>query len=922
MPVYVCNIGIAILSALTFFFSILIGRKVFKTGIERFSSRILVLSGIINTTLCCLLFLFQGINEVCYIATSLSFSLGQLLIPLVFLVVPGRIVWNYFAIQRRLVARFNLKPHKADAFTTAITSRSRIMNISPPAILSSDLIVTPFIFGHRSSKAILAVPKGWQKIDDDRQNILLLHELGHIRNHDVGFLAWSNACIQDLRLLLILLPALIIYCYIVGYERIAPSISLYLACSLILYVLLRYVVRKRESLADITAAMLVESGKVRDAISKQEIYTIKPCRISEQQAEPKLIDKIQRWLTDRAIFSKKQKLWKLLLALFNFFHLLHPSRLDRMETIASVKSTARESSLSLGESFWAGISLGLMGVIIGLSGYWFEMFVLKLQDDKDILLLTYHIYSLTGPIAVGFLTVFLTLPMWSSLKLPILGKRFLFSLLTRFGIALVGACLVCPLVLFAGAKNYLILTLLVLCICWYIFVMFFGFAVSIVVVFIWMKVRYMQSNLVADLLRALWAMALFIAAIAAFLLLGIFLIYYEAGFAGVNLLFSAIAGCALTVISMKETRISETEQCLIFYAPFRNYRVEGKWFKPAVWIVSSLYNTVLLFLYTLLIYSSIYLAFSNIFRNLDSAWGILLLICICCVILIVLGYREKGRIWASKSHKIYSFCNCLKLLSEPIDSRCRKKVNKIAANYDLDTNNTKNRILNLAISDVYELVDLILEDTTQSKMLNYALAWVLRCQKQGGFGLWPGSSPRLYSTYQGISILQNVDLLSKCNTNQHISWIKALQQPDGSFKGPWSKRPAWEDTFYAVKALSMLGSSLDPGDTYLCRSWCSNIFVKKGIEKNKLDVIYYCFGSLDALGTIDEGILELVSGWLSSKMEELLLANISLDYENVHFTVMTYHLLDKHIKILEKPLNLLTERIKTALEAELADIRI
>ena len=514
MNAYTMNIGIVLSFLLTFFFSILIGRKVFKAGIERFSSRILVLSGIINAALCGLLFLFQGINEVYNIDTSLSFSLGQLLIPLVFLMVPGRIVWNYFAIQRRLIAQFNLKPHRVDAVTNAIISLSRTMNISSPAILSSDLIVTPFIFGYRSSKAILAVPKGWQRIENDRQNILLLHELGHIHNHDVGFLAWSNACVRDLHLLLILLPALIVYCYVLGYEHMAPSIFLYLACSLILYVLLRYVVRKRESLADMTAAMLIESGRVSDVISEQETYTIEPCRILAQQAKPKLTDKTLRWLTDRALFSKKQKSWRLLLTLFDFFHSLHPSRSDRTKTIASVKSTVRVSSLSLGESFWAGVALGLMGVIIGLSGYWFEMFVLKLQDDKDILLLTYHIFSLAGPIAIGFLAIFLTLPMWSSLKLTILDKRFLLLLLSRFGMVLVGACLVCPLVLSAGAKNYLILTLLVLCILWYIFIIVFGFFVSVIAIFLWLKIRYMQPNLVLDILRTIWAMALFIVALA------------------------------------------------------------------------------------------------------------------------------------------------------------------------------------------------------------------------------------------------------------------------------------------------------------------------------------------------------------------------------------------------------------------------
>ena len=106
-----------------------------------------------------------------------------------------------------------------------------------------------------------------------------------------------------------LLPALIIYCYSFDYSHTIPSISLYLACSFILFVMLRYVVRKRETLADMTAALLIKSGNVRDVISQQEIHTIRSHTNSEQIAKPKLTDKIQRWLTDKALFTSKQWLW-------------------------------------------------------------------------------------------------------------------------------------------------------------------------------------------------------------------------------------------------------------------------------------------------------------------------------------------------------------------------------------------------------------------------------------------------------------------------------------------------------------------------------------------------------------------------------------------------------------------------------------
>jgi hypothetical protein len=169
---------------------------------------------------------------------------------------------------------------------------------------------------------------------------------------------------------------------------------------------------------------------------------------------------------------------------------------------------------------------------------------------------------------------------------------------------------------------------------------------------------------------------------------------------------------------------------------------------------------------------------------------------------------------------------------------------------------------------------------------------------------------------------QDVGLLDKCNADQHISWIKTLQQPDGSFKGPWSERDPWQDTFYAVKSLNMLGGTLDSDNTQLCQNWCQRILIQEGIEKSRPDIIYFCFAAVTALGKVDEDISKLVSDWLSFKIEELLLTNISLDYENVHFTIMAYSLFDGHLNISSESISLLTDRIQMALNAELANIRI
>ena len=76
------------------------------------------------------------------------------------------------------------------------------------------------------------------------------------------------------------------------------------------------------------------------------------------------------------------------------------------------------------------------------------------------------------------------------------------------------------------------------------------------------------------------------------------------------------------------------------------------------------------------------------------------------------------------------------------------------------------------------------------------------------------------------------------------------------------------------------------------------------------------------LGEVAVGTLEIVSNCLLSKIDELLLTNVSLDYENVHFAAMMYRLLSMRDAVIPDSgrMELLTQRIQAALGAELSDV--
>ncbi len=918
MPEYVWYIAFVVSAVFALSCSILIGRGIFKTGIEHFSSRILIISSVINASLCGLLFLLQGTTQLYRMITSGYVSVDEFIIAAVFLVIPAKIVWNYFAVGGKLVARFQLKPHDTAAFAADVDSLCKILGVFPPTILSSHLVNSPFVFGLRSSKAILAIPKNWQY--NSPQQIQLLHELAHIRNHDIGFLAWSNACLRDLRFLFMLLAAMIVYCYFSGYSYTISSISLYLICSFVLFIMLKYVVRKREVLADMTAALLIQSGKVQDVISQHEIQTFGSNMNSGQTEKPKPIDKIQRWLTDKALFAQKQQLWKILLRIFNFFHASHPSTFERIRAVSTQNDISLQPVSTLGDSFWAGSAFGLLGVIIGLGGYWLSMWTQNPQDGTEILNLSYKMYGVTAPLAFGFWVIFLSLPLWSSLQNPRLDSRFLLSQLKNHSIALAGACLICPVILTAGLSDINIHVLAAMCVLWFIFVVLFGFAISIVSVFVWIKIRYLQASQLANLKKGFYSLTPFTIIILSLVITGLVLMENSLVFEGVNLIFSTFAGTSMCLFTIGHSRFSEKEGYSILSFFRLIFPIEGKNLKSLIRIFDIAGCPAILIGFGLPIYFSLDLIFGETVRNISIGSGLLFLIVSSCAILLFIWIVDRDRIGESKRTKIYRLHHCLQLLSKSLDIKIRRKIDRTAAAYNFEKLSSFRKKHNLAINDAYEYISLVPKNQHQEKLISHVLLWVLNCQRHAGFGLWPTSSPRLYSTYQAISILQQFKLLYKCHRDSHISWIKKFQQPDGSFKDILSKRAAWEDTFYAVKSLDMLGFP-DSNGTHLCRTFCSDT-LEKGLKENRPDIIYHCLGALTTFGTVDDCLLQPVSDWFSCSIEELLLTNISLNYENVHFLVMIYDLLNTQTKIQSEQMTLLTERINIALNAELADIRL
>ncbi|HUU28359.1 MAG TPA: prenyltransferase/squalene oxidase repeat-containing protein [archaeon] len=105
----------------------------------------------------------------------------------------------------------------------------------------------------------------------------------------------------------------------------------------------------------------------------------------------------------------------------------------------------------------------------------------------------------------------------------------------------------------------------------------------------------------------------------------------------------------------------------------------------------------------------------------------------------------------------------------------------------------------------------------QAAVMHPTAEWILACRAgEGGFGCYPGDSAFTSRTGMALEALASLgELGTLSGKDQLAAWIKARQLPDGGFfeaddyyygkKLPWGSISALEPTYWAVRALALLG---------------------------------------------------------------------------------------------------------------------
>lgn len=918
------NIDILISCAIATLICILVGKKLRKSGVEHYSSRILLLSAIINTVMCSILLLLMGVLGFRAIFGANQFGLIHFITTASLFIVPARSLWNGLTMSKRVKKRFALQPIESKELQGETGSLVATVQIPRPVVLSSSLFNAPFVFGRSSRNAILAVPANWSALDRTDRRVMLCHELAHIRNKDVGFLTWSFAFLTDLKWLLILIPLITGMSFFAKVEHLAATNILYLGFLISLWLLTKSVVKKRELLADLTVAMLIESGKIANAISGQRRDLVTGLHAAAGKSKRlQIIDNIRNWLEDKALFAKKKELWKLALKFFRAFYSSHPSAPNRLKTIEDRYHVSSRSSVQLSESFWAGVSIGLFGVLVSLGGFWWGRFFLKLQDDEEIVMISYRFFGAIGPLAIGVVALLFVLPGWSSTTAIVPTGRRLLSLLGRYVMGFLGASAVCSLILVGGWSNIEIKVLLVLSILWIMFILLFGLVVNIVIMILWLQIRYIRLHFFTDFLWAMYSLGPAMAIVLGCFVTGLVLFLKGSVFVGADIIASMLIGVFVYALMAKDSSISGADQYTILSIGRWVYRLEGKRFKLLSPLLDSAHFIILCYGPAFIVFTTIYLTAYQFGKNIGNLPAILALGIVGCTLFVFLGQRWPKRVNEIRRYKICVLFESLFLTGKSISDHSRDIIHKVLDVYTRqNTGNPHDESIFLTTEKIFELSKLIPpEKTAESNMFDQALKWVQECETEGGFGLWPGCTVRLCSTYHSLYILQRASRLSSCKSDKHIVWIKNLQKPAGYFQDPCSKRRKWEDTFFASASLKILGATLDAKQREACLNWTRRTLILQGIERNRADVVYYCLGIIDAIDMINADIVDRVGDWKNSKIDEALIVNISHNFENINFLLKTHHILYKQQEKVfsnEEKLRVLADGINAALEAELA----
>lgn len=153
--------------------------------------------------------------------------------------------------------------------------------------------------------------------------------------------------------------------------------------------------------------------------------------------------------------------------------------------------------------------------------------------------------------------------------------------------------------------------------------------------------------------------------------------------------------------------------------------------------------------------------------------------------------------------------------------------------------------------------------------------FITNCQDQecGGISASIGHDPHILYTLSAIQILTLYDAVKDniINVEKVVSFIKSLQQEDGSFFGDKWGEVDIRFTFCSVAALALLGRldviDLDKAVDFAmsCYNFCDGGFGSRPGSESHSGLIYCALGTLSIAGQMERIDADLLGWWLAER---------------------------------------------------------
>jgi len=119
-----------------------------------------------------------------------------------------------------------------------------------------------------------------------------------------------------------------------------------------------------------------------------------------------------------------------------------------------------------------------------------------------------------------------------------------------------------------------------------------------------------------------------------------------------------------------------------------------------------------------------------------------------------------------------------------------------------------------------------------------------RCNASGGFAIKKNGAPRLETTWYALSIINELEMVSRLNYENIISWINSCQdEKKGCFKSQLYGYYRISETFYAIKSMELIGGKVHNPD--LCELW----LYERWKQDPTIENTFYFISCLDSLKT-------------------------------------------------------------------------